>query len=67
MISKFHAILNSVYPDMQFTMEAEANSRSDVLVHHKHDGSLKTTVYMKAIYTHVKASITKVTTKCAQT
>ncbi|VDM05879.1 unnamed protein product [Schistocephalus solidus] len=54
MVAEFHALLNSIYLDIHFTMEAEANSQMaflDVLVHRKTDGSLRTTVYRKAINT----------------
>nr|VZI00482.1 unnamed protein product [Spirometra erinaceieuropaei] len=54
MVSNFHALLNSVLPDIQFTMETESNNQIaflDVLVHRKVNGSLKTTVYRKATNT----------------
>nr|VZI18129.1 unnamed protein product [Spirometra erinaceieuropaei] len=54
MVSNFHALLNSVLPDIQFTMETENNNQIaflDVLVHRKVNGSLKTTVYRKATNT----------------
>ncbi|BHF84001.1 hypothetical protein SprV_0902715100 [Sparganum proliferum] len=54
MVLNFHALLNSVLPDIQFTMETENNNQIaflDVLVHRKANGSLKTTVYRKATNT----------------
>ncbi|BHF76764.1 hypothetical protein SprV_0501986300 [Sparganum proliferum] len=54
MVKEFHDVLNSVFPDIQFTMEAEANNQLpflDVLVHRKPNGHLKTTVYRKATNT----------------
>ncbi|VDL87955.1 unnamed protein product [Schistocephalus solidus] len=54
MVAEFHALQNSIYPDIQFTMEAEVNSQMaflDVLVHRKTDGSLRTTVYRNATNT----------------
>nr|VZI00012.1 unnamed protein product [Spirometra erinaceieuropaei] len=54
MVSEFHTILNSVFPDIQFTREAEVNNQLaflDVLVHRKTNGSLRTTVYRKATNT----------------
>ncbi|BHF80227.1 hypothetical protein SprV_0702335100 [Sparganum proliferum] len=54
MAKEFHDVLNSVFPDIQFTMEAEANNQLpflDVLVHRKPNGHLKTTVYRKATNT----------------
>nr|VZI30387.1 unnamed protein product [Spirometra erinaceieuropaei] len=54
MVSEFHTILNSVFPDIQFTREAEVNNQLtflDVLVHRKANGSLRTTVYRKATNT----------------
>nr|VZI28691.1 unnamed protein product [Spirometra erinaceieuropaei] len=53
-VSNFHALLNSVLPDIQFTIETENNNQIaflDVLVHRKVNGSLKTTVYGKATNT----------------
>nr|VZI00485.1 unnamed protein product [Spirometra erinaceieuropaei] len=53
-VQEFHDVLNSVFPDIQFTMEAEANNQLpflDVLVHRKPNGHLKTTVYRKATNT----------------
>ncbi|BHF70447.1 hypothetical protein SprV_0301349800 [Sparganum proliferum] len=52
MVSNFHALLNSVLPDIQFTMENNNQiAFLDVLVHRKVNGSLKTTVYRKATNT----------------
>ncbi|BHF63681.1 hypothetical protein SprV_0200667500 [Sparganum proliferum] len=54
MVLNFHALLNSVLPGIQFTMETENNNQIaflDVLVHRKVNGSLKTTVYRKATNT----------------
>ncbi|BHF81907.1 hypothetical protein SprV_0802504200 [Sparganum proliferum] len=54
MVKEFHDVLNSIFPDIQFTMEAEANNQLpflDVLVHRKPNGHLKTTVYRKATNT----------------
>ncbi|BHF62904.1 hypothetical protein SprV_0200589200 [Sparganum proliferum] len=53
-IEEFHSVLNSVFPDIQFTMEAENNNELpflDVLVHRNPNGHLKTTVYRKATNT----------------
>nr|VZI04335.1 unnamed protein product [Spirometra erinaceieuropaei] len=53
-VKEFHNVLNSVFPDTQFKMEAESNNQRpflDVLVHRKPNGHLKTTVYRKAINT----------------
>ncbi|BHF62888.1 hypothetical protein SprV_0200587600 [Sparganum proliferum] len=53
-VQEFHDVLNSIFPDIQFTMEAEANNQLpflDVLVHRKPNGHLKTTVYRKATNT----------------
>nr|VZI03537.1 unnamed protein product [Spirometra erinaceieuropaei] len=50
-VQEFHDVLNSVFPDIQFTMETEANNQLPflhVLVHRKHNGHLKMTVYRKA-------------------
>nr|VZI00812.1 unnamed protein product [Spirometra erinaceieuropaei] len=54
MVKEFHDVQNSVLPDIQFKMEAEANNQLpflDVLVHRKPNGHLKTTVYRKATNT----------------
>nr|VZI18010.1 unnamed protein product [Spirometra erinaceieuropaei] len=54
MVKEFHDVLNSVFPDIQFTMEAEVNNQLpflDVLVHRNPNGHLKTTVYRKATNT----------------
>ncbi|BHF84196.1 hypothetical protein SprV_0902734600 [Sparganum proliferum] len=54
MVQTFHNVLNSVSPDIQFTMEAENNNELpflDVLVHRNPNGHLKTTVYRKAANT----------------
>nr|VZI13874.1 unnamed protein product [Spirometra erinaceieuropaei] len=54
MVQEFRNALNSVSPDIQFTMEAESNKQLpflDVLVHRKPSGHLKTTVYRKATNT----------------
>ncbi|BHF60811.1 hypothetical protein SprV_0100377800 [Sparganum proliferum] len=54
MVQEFHDVLNSVFPDIQFTMEAEASNQLpflDVLTHRKPYGHLKTTVYRKATNT----------------
>ncbi|BHF62483.1 hypothetical protein SprV_0301040100 [Sparganum proliferum] len=54
MVQTFHNALNSVSPDIQFTMEAESNNELpflDVLVHRNPNGHLKTTVYRKAANT----------------
>nr|VZI40131.1 unnamed protein product [Spirometra erinaceieuropaei] len=53
-VQEFNDVLNSVFPDIQFTMEAEANNQLpflDVLVHRKPNGHLKTTAYRKATNT----------------
>ncbi|BHF68846.1 hypothetical protein SprV_0301188700 [Sparganum proliferum] len=50
-VQEFHDVLNSILPDIQSAMEAEANNQLpflDVLVHRKPNGHLKTTVYRKA-------------------
>nr|VZI22688.1 unnamed protein product [Spirometra erinaceieuropaei] len=54
MVKEFHDVLNSVFSDIQFTMEAEANNQLlflDVHIHRKPNGHLKTTVYRKATNT----------------
>nr|VZI29501.1 unnamed protein product [Spirometra erinaceieuropaei] len=54
MVQTFHNVLNSISPDIQFTMEAESNNELpflDVLVHRNPNGHLKTTVYRKAANT----------------
>ncbi|KAK9407181.1 hypothetical protein NXF25_005955 [Crotalus adamanteus] len=46
--------LNSIFPDIQFTAEEEANGSLaflDVLVTHQFNGALHTTVYRKATHT----------------
>ncbi|BHF76785.1 hypothetical protein SprV_0501988400 [Sparganum proliferum] len=53
-VQTFHNVLNSVSPDIQFTMEAERNNELpllDALVHGNPNGHLKTTVYRKATNT----------------
>nr|VZI53306.1 unnamed protein product [Spirometra erinaceieuropaei] len=54
MVWSFHALLDSVLPDIQFTMETEKTNQIaflDVPVRRKVNGNLKTTVYMKATNT----------------
>nr|VZI30305.1 unnamed protein product [Spirometra erinaceieuropaei] len=51
-IGEFRRHLNSIFPDIQFTMEEERDcqlSFLDVLVRRNGDGELKTTVYRKAM------------------
>ncbi|BHF70851.1 hypothetical protein SprV_0401390400 [Sparganum proliferum] len=53
-IGEFTQHLNSIFPDIQFTMEEEKDCQSpflDVLVQRKGDGALNTTVYRKATNT----------------
>ncbi|BHF75361.1 hypothetical protein SprV_0501845700 [Sparganum proliferum] len=53
-IGEFTQHLNSIFPDIQFTMEEEKDCQLpflDVLVQRKEDGGLKTTVYRKATNT----------------
>ncbi|BHF83967.1 hypothetical protein SprV_0902711600 [Sparganum proliferum] len=53
-IGEFTQHLNSIFPDIQFTMEEEKDCQLpflDVLVQRKGDGALKTTVYRKATNT----------------
>ncbi|BHF60089.1 hypothetical protein SprV_0100305000 [Sparganum proliferum] len=50
----FKALLNSIFPDIQFTMEKEVDNRLpflDVQVTNMSDGSIKTTVYRKTTNT----------------
>nr|VZI38271.1 unnamed protein product [Spirometra erinaceieuropaei] len=54
MIEEFHSVLNSVFPDIQFTIKAETSNQLpflEVLVHRKPNGHIKTTVYRKATNT----------------
>nr|VZI18300.1 unnamed protein product [Spirometra erinaceieuropaei] len=54
MVQALHDALNSVFPDIQFTLEAEANNQLlflDILPHRKLNGHLKTTIYRKATNT----------------
>nr|VZI31451.1 unnamed protein product [Spirometra erinaceieuropaei] len=53
-VQDFKALLNSIFPDIQFTMEEEADNRLpflDVQVTKLADGNIKTTVYRKATNT----------------
>nr|VZI03321.1 unnamed protein product [Spirometra erinaceieuropaei] len=53
-IGEFTQHLNSIFPDIQFTMEKEKDCQLpflDVLVQRKGDGALETTVYRKATNT----------------
>ncbi|BHF58743.1 hypothetical protein SprV_0100169800 [Sparganum proliferum] len=50
----FKALLNSIFPDMQFTMEEEVNNQLpflDVQITRLTDGKIRTTVYRKATNT----------------
>ncbi|VDL94300.1 unnamed protein product [Schistocephalus solidus] len=54
MVKEFHESLNSIFPDIHFTMEVEVNNQLpflDVLVHREPSGDLKTTMYRKATST----------------
>nr|VZI49592.1 unnamed protein product [Spirometra erinaceieuropaei] len=53
-VQDFKALLNSIFPDIQFAMEEEADNRLpflDVQVTKLADGNIKTTVYRKAANT----------------
>ena len=53
-INEFLDQLNSVEPSIQFTVEVESDGRLpflDVLLEHKEDGSISTTVYRKPTHT----------------
>ncbi|BHF76740.1 hypothetical protein SprV_0501983900 [Sparganum proliferum] len=53
-VQDFKALLNSIFPDIQFTMEEEVDNRLpflDVQVTKLSDGNIKTTVYRKATNT----------------
>ena len=46
--------INSITPEIQFTAKKESEGKLhmlDVLVHHKQDGTLKTTAYRKPTHT----------------
>ena len=47
--------INSITPEIQFTVEEESEGKLpmlNVLVHRKQDGSLKTTIYRKPTHTN---------------
>nr|VZI11611.1 unnamed protein product [Spirometra erinaceieuropaei] len=53
-VQAFKALLNSIFPDIQFTMEEELNNQLaflDVQVTKLEDGKIRTTVYRKATNT----------------
>nr|VZI01084.1 unnamed protein product [Spirometra erinaceieuropaei] len=53
-VKAFKALLNSIFPDIQFTMEEEVNNQLpflDVQVTRLTDGKIRTTVYRKATNT----------------
>ncbi|BHF65636.1 hypothetical protein SprV_0200864900 [Sparganum proliferum] len=53
-VQTFKALLNSIFPDIQFTMEEELNNQLaflDVQVTKLEDGKIRTTVYRKATNT----------------
>ncbi|BHF74087.1 hypothetical protein SprV_0401717100 [Sparganum proliferum] len=53
-IAKFQNVLNSVFPDIQFTMEAGSNNQLpflDVLLHREPNEHIKTAAYRKATNT----------------
>ena len=56
MVQSFHDHLNSINPNIQFTLEVEWQSDGtlpylDVLLHHNEDGSIGTSVYRKPTQT----------------
>ncbi|BHF62379.1 hypothetical protein SprV_0200536100 [Sparganum proliferum] len=53
-VKAFRALLNSIFPDIQFTMEEEVNNQLpflDVQITRLTDGKIRTTVYRKATNT----------------
>ena len=53
-VQSFHDHLNSINPNIQFTLEVESDGTLpylDVLLHHNEDGSIVTSVYRKPTHT----------------
>ena len=54
LVEPFHVHLNSIDPNIQFTMESESKGKLpflDVLLIRKEDGSISTLVFRKATHT----------------
>ena len=54
LVEPFHAHLNSIDPNIQFTVESESEGRLpflDVLLTREEDGSISTSVFRKATHT----------------